>query len=270
MLVTTDWLEEHLGDPGLVVVQVGFPWDAPDALVRTAYREGHIRGARLLPWNALAIRRHGCENEFPPLAWMTAAVRRLGIDEDSRIVLYDTAWGLEAARAYVMLDYLGLGARASILDGQWPKWHAELRDIEAGVTEVERSAFVPRPRAETLVTLAEMRDLVWLARQKPTTVSLIDARPEEQYADGRIPGAENLPCLASLRMPFSPEFRDASELREMFESAGARPGRTVVAYCATGTEAPLVYVAAKHLGYPARFYDGSFEEWSRRANVERD
>jgi thiosulfate/3-mercaptopyruvate sulfurtransferase len=258
------WLWSHLGDPDLVVVHVGYPVDSEFAPIRDSYREGHVPGARLLPWSAIALPRRGLSDEFPPLAWMTATVRRLGIDTDSRIVLYDTAWGIEAARAYVMFDYLGLGDRTSILDGQWATWVAEGYAVETGPPpRAERSFFVPRPRGDVLVTRDEMRDLAWLARQRPTSVSIIDARTEEAFAAGPIAGSENVPCLMNLRVPFSPAFRDEDALREMYESAGARPGHAIVAYCRTGREAALAYVAARRLGYAARFYDGSYEEWSR-------
>src|SRR6185369_10694023 len=97
-----------LDDPHLAVIHVGFDPADPSAAARPGYFDGHIPGARHLAWQEITLTRNGISNEMPPAEQLVKMVRSLGIDTDDRIVLYDTGWGLEAARAYVTLDYLGL------------------------------------------------------------------------------------------------------------------------------------------------------------------
>jgi thiosulfate/3-mercaptopyruvate sulfurtransferase len=113
MLVTTDWLAGNLSDPKVVVLHVA---DTPQG-----YSAGHIPGARFVKWDDIAATRDGIPNELPPTEALVSVVRRLGIEEKSRVVIYDEDGGLYAARLYVTLDYLGLGERAALLDGHWKK-----------------------------------------------------------------------------------------------------------------------------------------------------
>jgi thiosulfate/3-mercaptopyruvate sulfurtransferase len=273
MRVDPEWLAAHLDDAHLVVLHVGFDPMEPGTSTRPTYYDGHIQGARPVDWRDFVVTRKGLLTEMPPVEDLVQMVRGLGIDVDDRIVLYDTGAGLEAARAYVTLDYLGLGKNTALLDGQWARWKALKLPESRMPEEVEPSVFVPRLRPEILVSLQAMKDLSWLTRQEPTSVALLDARSAEEYSGyragkgilrgGHIDGATNLCWELLLEPGEEPILRGEPELRAMFEASGARPGRTVVAYCRTGIDASLLYFAAKYLGYEARFYDGSYHEWSR-------
>ena len=107
MLVSTAWLWQRLGDRHVVVAHVGKN--------RTVYDAGHVPGARFVAWMDVAVTRDGLPNQLPPLADLVALVRRLGIAQDDRVVLYDEEGGLWAARVYVALDYVGLGDRVALL-----------------------------------------------------------------------------------------------------------------------------------------------------------
>lgn len=274
-IVEPEWLASHRDDPHLVVLHVGY--DPTDASLagRSTYFDGHIPGARSVEWNEIAVTRDGIPNELPPAEKLVQLVRSLGIDEQDRLVLYDTGCGIEAARAYLTLDYLGLGENAALLNGQWARWKALKLPDSRMPEDVEPSAFVPKLRPEIFLSLQAMKDLAWLAGEAPSSVALLDAREPEEFfgfrsgkgilVPGHIEGAANL-CWFQLLQPVEePILWPEEELRAIFESAGARPGRMIVAYCRTGTEASLVYFAAKVLGYDVRFYDGSYFEWSREA-----
>jgi thiosulfate/3-mercaptopyruvate sulfurtransferase len=277
MRVEPAWLVAHLDDPHLAVIHVGFDPADPGLRARSTYLDGHIQGARSLAWSEVAVTRKGIPNELPAIEDLVQMVRSLGLNLDDRVVLYDTGYGLEAARAYLTLDYLGLGDKAALLDGQWARWKALQLPESRMPEEVEPSAFVPRLHPEILVTLPEMKDLAWLARQSASSVSLLDARTADEFSGyragkgilrgGHIAGARNLCWCLLLEPTEEPVLLPEDELRAVFESAGARPGRMTVAYCRTGVEASLVYFAAKFLGYEARFYDGSYFEWSREESV---
>jgi thiosulfate/3-mercaptopyruvate sulfurtransferase len=272
--VEAEWLAAHLDDPHLVVIHVGFdPAEPGVSLQRSTYLDGHVQGARSIGWNELVVTRKGIPNEMPKVEQLVQLVRSLGINLEDRIVLYDTGYGVEAARAYLTFDYLGLGKKTGILDGQWARWKALKYPVSCMLEEVEPSAFVPELRQDILVSLSEMKDLSWMARQVGTNIALLDARSVEEFSGyragkgilrpGHIAGAANLCWNQLLESTDPPMWRPENELRALLESAGARPGRTIVTYCRTGTEASLLYVVAKDLGYETRFYDGSYYEWSR-------
>ncbi len=277
MRVDTEWLAAHLNDPHLVVIHVGFDLTDPAMSTRPTYFDGHIPGARSLAWSELAVTRKGIPNEFPSAERLVQMVRSLGLDVQDRIVLYDTGFGIEAARAYLTLDYLGLADQAALLDGQWARWKALKLPETRMFEDVEPSAYVPRLRPEILLSQEAVKDLAWLAQQEGNPVALLTARAPEEFSGyqagrgilqgGHIPGAANLCWNLALEPVAEPILMAEPELRGLFEAAGARPGDLVVTYCRTGTEASLLYFAAKYLGYEARLYDGSYFEWSRLEEV---
>jgi thiosulfate/3-mercaptopyruvate sulfurtransferase len=277
LLVSPGWLALSLDDPAVVVVHVGFPADAADAAERPDYLDGHIPGARRLFWSEIAVTRNGTPNEFPPLEKLVAMVRRLGLDERHQIVLYDTGAGLEAARAFVGLEKVGLGRNVALLDGQWKRWRKDGGPVSRLPAEYAPSSYLPRRLTDVTVTLEATRDLVWLAGEPGASVAILDARPAEEFVGlkagkgveraGHLPGAASLPWFHAILGRENPVWRPEDELRELFESAGARPGDLVVTVCRTGVQASHLYFTARLLGYDARLYDGSFIEWSADAGL---
>jgi len=270
MLVSTGWLAGRLEDPRVVVLHV--------ARERGDYDRGHIPGARFVGWGEITATRGGVPNELAPVADLQRLFERLGIGDDSRLVLYGDNFGLSAARAYFTLDYLGHGERAALLDGGLEKWRAEGRAVTAEVPEVKAERFTPRVRAARVVGLDVVRDLSWvLTNVAAADVILIDARPEEEYTGarpgdgvprgGHIPGAAHLFWMQNLESRENPVMRPAAELRKLYEAAGASPARKVVTYCRTGGQASHTYFTARYLGYDVSMYDGSFFEWSNAAGT---
>ena len=121
MLVTTDWLSQHLNDPKMVILHVSGN--------RTVYDAGHIPGARFVSLAELAITRNGVPNELPETAELKKLLEAAGVSDDSRVVLYSDASVLPATRAYFTLDYLGHGEQAALLDGGLEKWRGEGRAL---------------------------------------------------------------------------------------------------------------------------------------------
>jgi thiosulfate/3-mercaptopyruvate sulfurtransferase len=121
-------------------------------------------------------------------------------------------------------------------------------------------------------------DADWVHRHlNDPDVTLVDARPPKVYAGrekgghgprkGHIAGAVNIPFDKVTAKGAQHRFKDDRELDKLFSSAGLKPGSTVVAYCGTGIWASSIYAAAKQLGYPVKFYDGSFQEWSANPDL---
>jgi thiosulfate/3-mercaptopyruvate sulfurtransferase len=244
-----------------------------------AFREeGRVEGARFLPWEAVALRRDEVPNQIPPLASLAEALAAAGVGPEDRIVLYDRGAGLQAGRAWAVLDYVGLGDRTRLLDGQWAGWLASSGPIANGEFEATPSETPPilRPHPERVIAGERVADLVW-ARSEGNEgrglPPLLDARPPAEFSGedpgdevgrpGHIPGALNLFWRSMAGPDENPAFLELEALQARFEEAGARPGGPVLTYCRTGGQAGHLYFVARMLGYEPQLYDGSFVEWSR-------
>jgi thiosulfate/3-mercaptopyruvate sulfurtransferase len=276
-LVTPEALQAELAGPAErrpVVLEV-----ATDG--GQAFFEGHVAGARLLPWSAVAVRRDGVPNQIPPLATIEEALRVVGIAEQTRIVLYDRMAGLPAGRAWAVLDYAGLSERTRVLDGQWPGWVAAGGEVATGEPQAPPPGNVRlRPDAARVITGDRVADLVYATElRSPSTLPalrLLDARPPAEFSGevpgdevdrpGHIPGASNLWWRSLVGPDEAPFMLDEEELRSRFEAAGATAGTSIVSYCRTGGQAGHLYFTARMLGYDVVLYDGSFVDWVRDEN----
>jgi thiosulfate/3-mercaptopyruvate sulfurtransferase len=263
MLVSPAWLKAHLADRNLVLLQVG---------EKEEYDREHIPGARYLDFRSISYRSEsGLFLEMPSVAKLDSSFAALGVSRTSRIVLYfGSEWISPTTRAWLTLEYMGHGARASLLDGGLPAWKA----AGGAVTAEVPAAVTPQPLAST-VTPALLVDAKWIAARlgKPR-FRVIDARDSEFY-EGLDPGSGTRPGhLPSARsIPFTTvtdsagRFLPDAALERLFREAGVRSGDEIVAYCHIGQQATAVVFAARLLGYDVRFYDGSFQDWTRQEGL---
>lgn len=269
LLVSTEWLAKYLNDPKVIVLHIGRD--------RAIYDAGHVPGARFVAFADLVVTRDGIAAELAPVEKLQQAFARAGVGNDSHIVLYGDVAGPVATRTYFTLDYLGFGEQTALLDGGLEKWKADKRPISTTPTEIKAAVFTPRLNPKVFVTREVVRDLSWQAVNTTTiTTALIDARPAEDYAGratslvprpGHIPGAGNVYWMDTLVSKDNPTLRPVAELRRMYETAGAVPGKKMVTYCWIGLMASHAYFTAKYLGYDVAMYDGSFTEWSKTESL---
>lgn len=260
LLVEAGWLSGHLQDPGLVILHVG---------TQRGYDDGHIPGARLVTLADLSVTGEaGLRLELPPASTLEAALRRLGVGEAGRVVVYPgvEATVQSATRVWFTLDYLGLGDRAALLDGGLAAWKA------AGGKTSQQAA--PEAAGNVTVQAAPQRlvDADWLhTKLKDPKVQVLDARlPEFHSGDnaggmpraGHIPGARNVPFSSLLEA--DGKLKPAATLQEAFQP---REGTVTAVYCHIGQQATLLYFVGRYLGADVRLYDGSFQEWSRRTEL---
>ena len=263
LLVSAEDLADDLNDANLVIVHVGRD--------RASYDAGHIPGARFLPLSSIAEERAGLPNELPPVERLDSVFESLGIGDGTRVVLYGDLDGLAAGRAFFTLDYLG-HQRTAVLDGGLAAWRTEGGAVSREAPGAPAPAsFTPNPQPQRMV------DAAWVRTHLDSTkIALIDARPVAEYtgetpgADvtrpGHIRGAENLFWKNTLLSEANPVLRTPAVLRGMLRLAGADPGDTVVVYCRSGVQASHLYFVSRYLGYETKLYDGSFVDWSRRAD----
>jgi thiosulfate/3-mercaptopyruvate sulfurtransferase len=264
LLVSTDWLAKHLGDANLVLLHVGDPRE---------YRGEHIPGARLIALRDISTPHEpgALALEMLPPDELRKRLERLGVSDDSRIVVYHgNDWVSPATRVVLTLDWIGLGDRTSILDGGMPLWKQERRPV----TNVAPAAAKPGRLTARLARGELIVDHAVVLRGITTPgVTIVDARaamfydgpPHGEHRAGHIPSAVSLP----FNSVFGDDLRllSADSLTTLFRKAGVRPGHSIVVYCHIGQQATAVIFAARSLGYTARLYDGSFDDWSARKEL---
>ena len=260
--VSTDWLEQQLGQDDLAIVDSSMFMPADKRDPAAEFEAAHIPGARFLDIDAVSDKGHAAPHMLPGAAEFGAAMERLGIGREDRIVVYDNSPLRSAARAWFMLRHFG-AEQVAILDGGFQKWVAEGRPTEAGAARLRAARFDAIERGNEVVTKAMLL--------RDAGLPILDARgrgrfeggeadPRPGVGTGHIPGARNLPFAALYREDGT--FRDPAELRALFDEAGIDPQQPFIAMCGSGVTANSLILAAHRLGGErARLYDGSWSEW---------
>ncbi|ODP38088.1 3-mercaptopyruvate sulfurtransferase [Sphingomonas turrisvirgatae] len=262
-LVSTQWLADQLGSPGLRILDA--TWFLPDAGrdARAEFEDGHIPGAMFFDIDLMSDKTSTLPTMLPPAVQFAAQLGALGMNDGDRIVLYDNAAHHTAARAWWMLRSIGVDA--ALLDGGLAKWTAEGRQVERGTQPVEPGQVTPRFNPALVRSLDQVRaNLISHAEQ------LVDARSPARFtgqepetrpglASGHIPGSANVPYSSF----FNPDgtWKHTASLRLVLEDEGVEIERPVIATCGSGISAAVVVFALHLLGHPAALYDGSWTEW---------
>ena len=260
-VITTAWLADHLKDPNVVVVEIGMSGTA------AMTSNGHIPGARQLTFDEFVVERDGLRTELPSEEKLRALFEGLGISDSTLVVVTSSHEAPMASRALMTLDYLGL-TKLAWLDGGPAAWKAEKRPMSSDAAAPKRGRISARARTD-LVVNAE-----WIgARQSKPGLALIDTRTTGEYigagerhgmpSEGHLKGARQLEWEQLFSNPDQLKLKPMAELQQLFANR-MQAGDTVVTYCWIGYRASMTYTAARILGLPARFYDGSYQDWLKR------
>jgi thiosulfate/3-mercaptopyruvate sulfurtransferase len=273
VLVTTDWLTEHLGDPTVVVAEVD---ENPDL-----YEEGHVPGAIKLHWRDDL--QDPIERDLVEKDSFEQLMSERGISNDATLVLYGDKNNWFAAYAYWYLKIYGHGD-VQILDGGRQKWIEEGRPVTTEVPERPRTEYPVRERDDKAIRAFRDDVLAHIA----TGGRLVDVRSPQEYSGellampdypqegalrgGHIPGAGNVPWKRAANDDGT--FKAAEELRGIYEGElGFRREDDIIAYCRVGERSSHTWFVLSHLlGFPrVRNYDGSWVEWGNlvRVPIER-
>jgi thiosulfate/3-mercaptopyruvate sulfurtransferase len=260
VLVSTEWLADHLSDPTIRIVDARFALPGvsggPDG--RQAYLNGHIPGAVHLDWlKDLSDPNDPVEGQIAPPDAFQDAMERNGIGDDTLVIAYDDNQVTMAARVWWSLRYYGHD-RVRLLDGGIGRWVAEGRPLEQSNPRVARGTFTPRVRPEMRTTKAEvMRDLATLNGR------LFDCRMDATYfgTGQHIPGAKRLPGPGLLDA--TGQWRQTEEIARIASDADADPrSERIVLYCGGGVSASATFLGLTLAGYRnLTLYDGSWSEW---------
>jgi thiosulfate/3-mercaptopyruvate sulfurtransferase len=260
-LVSTDWLEQHLGEPDVVIVDSSWFMPASGRVGRAEYLQAHIPGARFLDIDELSDDNHPAPHMLPSAAAFGAAMERLGIGSDDQIVVYDNSPIRTAARGWFMLRHFG-AKTVAILDGGFQRWTAGGRPTESGEPAPREARFHAEERDE-VVSKQQLLDgagVTWLDARGKGRFEGSEPDPRPGVAAGHAPGAGNLPFGSLYRDDGT--FKPVEELRRLFVEAGVDPARPFVASCGSGVTANSLIFAAHLIGNDdTRLYDGSWSEW---------
>jgi len=268
VLVETEWLEQHLDDENIRIVEV----DENPAL----YAEAHIPGAIGFDWKKDL--QDQVKRDFLGPEDFGALLGSRGISNDHTIVLYGDRNNWFAAYTYWYLKYYGHEA-VRLMNGPREKWISEGRPTTTDVPSYEATTFSAKPGDEAIrAKRDEVLDVV-----RSNGRRLVDVRSPQEYSgeliamagyenegaqrSGHIPGAASVPWAQAVKEDGT--FKSADDLRRLYTDKGVLTGDPIIAYCRIGERsAHTWFVLHELLGEgDVKNYDGSWTEWGNLVDV---
>jgi thiosulfate/3-mercaptopyruvate sulfurtransferase len=269
-LVTTQWVADHLDDPGVRIVESN-----EDLLL---YSRGHIPGAVQIDW--VGDLNDPITRDYLNRAQFEDLMRRNGIANDTFVVFYGDKNNWWACYALWIFELFG-HTRTAVMDGGRLKWEQEGRPMTREVPSLPKTEYHAQDRADYKIRAFREDVLAHIAADRP----LVDVRSPGEYTGqlyhmegypqegalraGHIRGAVNVPWARAAN-PGDGTFKPAEELRAIYErEQGLRSDDNVIAYCRIGERSSHTWFVLKYLlGYPnVRNYDGSWTEWGNLVGV---
>lgn len=265
-IVDTAWLEARLDAPGLVILDG--TWHLPTAGrdAKAEYLAEHIPGALFFDIDDLSDETSSLPHMLPSAIKFASRMKKLGIGDGMKIVVYDTYGLFSAARVWWTFRAMG-HEDVAVLNGGLKKWKAEGRPLEDGVpTRRFERHFTPRRQVGLIRDLADMREVV-----ATNSAQIVDARSAGRFAGiepeprpglrgGHIPGSRSVPATDLVNSDGTLKSRE--ELMAIFDAAGVDPKAPVITTCGSGVTASIVSLALAVVGQTnAAVYDGSWAEW---------
>ncbi|MAZ04080.1 MAG: 3-mercaptopyruvate sulfurtransferase [Sneathiella sp.] len=266
-LVSTDWLAEHMEAPDVRIVDASWHMPATGRDPRAEYEAEHIPGAVFFDIDEIADTDNPLPHMVPSPEKFSSRMRKLGLGDGNRIVIYDSLGIVSAARAWWLLRLFG-HQDVAILDGGLPKWKAEGRPVEdAPVKPAERhftariNSFLLREKDQIARNIGMEREQVLDARSAGR-FSGDEPEPREGLRGGHIPGSLNLP-FTELLNDDNKTFRNADDLKATFDRTGLDFKKPVITSCGSGVTACVLAFGLHLLGHHrVAVYDGSWTEWA--------
>jgi thiosulfate/3-mercaptopyruvate sulfurtransferase len=246
--VSTEWLAEHLGDRDLVVVDGS--WYLP-AMKRDGfkeYQEGHIPGAVYFDIDEIADHGSGLPHMLPPPDAFALHMRRLGIGDGMKIGSKDVY----------------------ILDGGLPRWKAEHRPLEPGMTARPPADFTVKFDKNLVADLDRVEQAL-----TSHSAQVVDVRPAGRFRgeapeprpgvrSGHMPGSLNVP---SSELVENGTLAAPDKIRSALSAGGVDPDQPVITSCGSGVSAAILWLALDSIGKPPQaLYDGSWADWGTRSD----
>ncbi len=265
-LVSTDWLAANLDAPDLRVVDATYYLPMQGKSARAEYEARHIPGALFFDIDEIADETSSLPHMLPSPEKFAARMRKLGIGDGNRVVVYDSNNLMGSARVWWTLRVFG-HKDSAVLDGGLAKWLAEGRPVNDDPPQPRERHFTARldhslvrDKEQILANLKSCREQVLDAR----SAGRFHAREPEVWPgrrSGHIPGSLNLPFL-ELIDPTAKTLLPADRLLAKFQAAGIDLAKPVVTSCGSGITAAVLAFALHLVGHrDVAVYDGSWAEW---------
>ena len=264
-LVSTGWLDAHLKDPDLRLLDASWYMPAEGRDAQAEYRATHIPGARFFDIDAISDHRSELPHMVPPVEKFMSRMRAMGVGDGHQVVVYDGSGLFSAARVWWLFRLMGK-RDVAVLDGGLPKWRDEGRAV-SDMPPVVRDRHMTVSRQNHLV-----RDVTQVAQaSKLGHHTILDARAPERFRGevpepraglraGHIPGSRNVYYRDLLNE--NGTMKDPAALQKVFVAAGADLSKPVITTCGSGVTAAILSLALERIGKTDHsLYDGSWTEW---------
>lgn len=265
--VSTDWLEAHLGDPDLRVIDAS--WHLPTSARKgdAEFLSAHIPGAVFFNIDTIADKSTDLPHMLPKPEAFARAMGELGLGDGMRFVIYNSLGLFAAARVWWTLRAYGV-KDVFILEGGLPKWTHEGRSIEAGEAKPKPATFSAKLDQSAVASVADVKTAL-----ANGAAQIVDARPAERFAgraaeprpglrSGHMPGSLNLPYGEVLEHG---RLKSKAGLSETITAHGIDLTKPVLTTCGSGVSAAVIALAIEEAGgNVVGLYDGSWAEWGAR------
>ncbi|MGB0900656.1 3-mercaptopyruvate sulfurtransferase [Halocynthiibacter sp.] len=271
-LVSTDWLAKHIKDPDLRIIDASWYMPAEERNPRTEYEGCHIPGARFFDIDAISDPRSELPHMAPPVELFMSRMRAMGVGDGHQVVVYDGSGLFSAARVWWLFRLMGK-MDIAVLDGGLPKWIAEGRpteDLPPIVRDrhmtVQRQAHMIKDVTQ-VAAASKLRDYTIIDARAAGRFSGLEPEPREGLRSGRIPNSKNVPFATVLNDDKT--MKSPTDLRAVFEAAGADLGKPVITSCGSGVTAAVLCLALERMGKKDHaLYDGSWAEWGMYSDLK--
>ena len=266
-IVSTDWLEQHLEAPDIRIIDSSWYFPQEKRNAEQEFLECHIPGASFFDIDKIKDNDSNLPHMLPPSEMFNSTVRKLGIGDGHKVVIYDALGMRSAARLWWMFKVFGY-SDVVVLDGGFPKWVKENRSTTADLTEKEiRHLTIYEDKS----IVADRDDV--LRATKLNHCSIIDARSEGRFMgtapeprsglrSGSIENSINVPYETLLNEDFT--FKKKREILDIFSKKGVVFNNYIITTCGSGVTAAVLYLALDEIGCSKiSLYDGSWAEWGK-------
>ena len=266
-IVSTDWLAQHLEAPDIRIIDSSWYFPQEKRNAEQEFLKCHIPGASFFDIDKIKDNDSDLPHMLPPSEMFNSTVRKLGIGDGHKVVIYDGLGMRSAARLWWMFKVFGY-SDVVVLDGGFPKWVKENRSTTADLTEKEiRHLTIYEDKS-----IVADRDDVLRATQL-NHCSIIDARSEGRFMgtapeprsglrSGSIENSINVPYETLLNEDFT--FKKKREILDIFSKKGVVFNNYIITTCGSGVTAAVLYLALDEIGCSKiSLYDGSWAEWGK-------